>query len=126
MPLGKLVLNIRDRHARRDLARPYEMHRTLMNGYPYSPVEKRCDLLLRVEPSRTGPPVVIVQTREDPAGWAGLPGGYFLGPAESNPLDLLDSFTTRNFHLRHVKTESIELTTELIQEDRHVPLSVDS
>ncbi len=63
------------------------MHRTLMNGYPYPRVESRCDLLFRVEPSRTGTPVVLVQTRDDP-DWSQLPGGYLRGPAECKPFDL--------------------------------------
>jgi CRISPR system Cascade subunit CasE len=88
MFLSKLTLNIRDRLVRRDLARPYEMHRTLMNSYSYPRVENRCDLLFRVEPSRCGPPVVIVQTREDPGEWAGLADGYMLKPAESKLLEL--------------------------------------
>ena len=87
MFLSKLSLNPHSLPARRDLARPYEMHRTLMNGYPYPRVEGRCDLLFRVEPSRTGPPVVLVQTRDDP-DWSRLPDGYLLGPAPCKPLDL--------------------------------------
>ena len=76
MFLSKLVLNIRDRQARRDLARPYEMHRTLMNGYPYPRVEDRCDLLFRVEPSRTGAAGrPRANSRSSPTGRR-LPAGY--------------------------------------------------
>jgi CRISPR system Cascade subunit CasE len=88
MFLSKLTLNVRDRLVRRDLVRPYEMHRTLMNSYPYPRVENRCDLLFRVELSRDGPPVVLVQTRNDPGGWPGLDDGYLLRKAESKSLDL--------------------------------------
>lgn len=87
MFLSKLILNLRNPKARGDLARPYEMHRTLMNGYPHLRVEDRCDLLFRVEPSRTGPPVVLVQTSDDP-DWPRLPAGYLLAPAKCRPLDL--------------------------------------
>lgn len=87
MFLSKLVLNLRDRQARRDLARPYDMHRTLMNGYPYPRVEHRCDLLFRVEASRTGPPVMLVQTRDEP-DWAVLPAGYLLELAVCKPFNL--------------------------------------
>lgn len=88
MYLSKLTLNIRDRQTRHDLARPYEMHRTLMNSYLHPRVANRCDLLFRVEPSRNGPPVVLVQTREDPGEWTGFPAGYLLGPAVCKPLKL--------------------------------------
>src|SRR5438105_1758870 len=64
MFLSKLALNLRNPKTRCDLARPYEMHRTLMNNYPHARVEHRCDLLFRVEPSRSGPPIVLVQTRD--------------------------------------------------------------
>jgi CRISPR system Cascade subunit CasE len=88
MFLSRLSLNLRDRQARFDLARPYEMHRTLMNGYPHARVDNRCDLLFRVEPTRTGPPIVLVQTRAAPQ-WSQLPNGYLLEPAEPpKPLDL--------------------------------------
>ncbi len=40
MFLSKLVLNLRHPKVRCDLARPYEMHRSLMKGYPYPRVEK--------------------------------------------------------------------------------------
>jgi CRISPR system Cascade subunit CasE len=88
MFLSKLTLNIRDRQVCRDLARPYEMHRTLMNCYPYPRVENRCDLLFRVEPSQNGAPVVLVQTREESGEWRGLPDGYLLRRAESRSLAL--------------------------------------
>ena len=52
MFLSKLVLNIRDRQARCDLARPYELHRTLWRAFPdddpgrvlfrIDPIEWRC------------------------------------------------------------------------------------
>jgi CRISPR system Cascade subunit CasE len=96
MFLTKLVLNLRSSMARRDLARPYEMHRTLMNSYPHQRTENRCDLLYRVDPSRNGPPVVLVQTRADP-DWTRLPPGYLLGKAESKLFELV---VTTGQHLR--------------------------
>lgn len=44
-------------------------------------------MLFRVEPSRSGQPVVLVQTRDNP-DWSGLPRCYLLGPAESKRCDL--------------------------------------
>jgi CRISPR system Cascade subunit CasE len=58
-----------------------------MNSYPHPRVEQRCDLLFRVEPSRNGPPVVLVQTRDRP-DWSRLAPGYLVGPPDFKPLDL--------------------------------------
>lgn len=108
MFLSKLTLNIRDRLVRRDLARPYELHRTLMNSYPFPRVENRCDLLFRVEPSQDGPPIVLVQTRDDPAGWTGLAQGYLLRTIQTKPLDLPVSSGQRlRFRLRANPTKRV-------------------
>jgi CRISPR system Cascade subunit CasE len=113
MFLSKLVLNTRDRQTRYDLARPYEMHRTLMNGYPHPRVENRCDLLFRVEPSRMGPPVVLVQTREDPTEWSGLPINYLLEPAHCKPFELFIPAGQRlRFRLRANPTKRVAAKNE--------------
>jgi CRISPR system Cascade subunit CasE len=117
MFLSKLVLNLRNPQARSELARPYEMHRTLMNGYPHSRVEHRCDLLFRVEPSRTGPPIVLVQTRDDPK-WSQLSGGYLLAAPESKPFGL--SVTTGQrlrFRLRANPTKRVASKNERLGKD---------
>jgi CRISPR system Cascade subunit CasE len=115
MFLSKLVLNLRNSKARFDLARPYELHRTLMNGYSYPRVEQRCDLLFRVEPSRTGPPVVLVQTREDPGEWPRLSSGYLLGPASCKPLALSFAVGQRlRFRLRANPTKRVAAKNERI------------
>jgi CRISPR system Cascade subunit CasE len=112
MFLNKLVLNIRDRQARRDLARPYDMHRTLMNSYSYPRGENRCDLLFRVEPSRHGPPAALVQTREEP-DWSALPAGYLLGKAESKRFDLAVTPGQRlRFRLRANPTKRVAAKNE--------------
>jgi CRISPR system Cascade subunit CasE len=60
MFLSKLVLNACDRQARSDLARPYEMHRTLWRAFP-EPDPGR--VLFRVDTDRTGDnPTVLVQS----------------------------------------------------------------
>ena len=53
MFLSKLILNARDRQARHDLARPYEMHRTLWRAFPENDPGR---ILFRVDPDRTGEP----------------------------------------------------------------------
>lgn len=86
MFLSKLVLNLRNPKARRDLGSAYELHRTLMSGYPYSRDEHRCDLLFRVESTRMRPPIVLVQTQTEP-DWSRLPAGYLLCRADFKSLD---------------------------------------
>jgi len=79
-----------------------------MNGYPYPRVENRCDLLFRVEPSNNGPPVVLVQTRDDPDRWSHLPEGYLLAPAECKAINLLVNAGQRlRFRLRANPTKRV-------------------
>lgn len=66
MWLSKLVLNPRSKAARRDLANPYEMHRTLSWAVAEALRARRERLLWRMEPVRFGSPVVLVQTLTKP------------------------------------------------------------
>lgn len=76
MWISKLVLNLRSRAARRDLANPYEMHRTLSRAVSEVLKEGRERLLWRLEPTRAyEPPVVLVQTLTEP-DWGVLEEGY--------------------------------------------------
>lgn len=76
MWLTKLVLNPASRAARRDLANPYEMHRTLSKAVSRALEEGRERLLWRLEPARgLEPPVVLVQTLTEP-DWSVLDEGY--------------------------------------------------
>ena len=82
MYLSRLTLNPRTRRVQRELANPYELHRTLMRAYPEDlPEEER--VLFRVESdARSGVPVVLLQSRARPDwAWLGDPGarGYLLG-----------------------------------------------
>ena len=65
MLLHKVLLDLRCKEARRDIADPYEMHSTLCRAF--SIPEKKCPsgtFLWRLEPenSNTGMPIVIVQS----------------------------------------------------------------
>ena len=86
MYLSKLILNPRNAGARRDAARPYELHRTLMRALEDA-AEKR--LLFRLEPERgPGGPVVLVQTHARPEWSPLLENGYLLradGPKPFEP-----------------------------------------
>lgn len=76
MWISKLVLNPRSKAARRDLASPYEMHRTLSRAVSEPIKEGRERLLWRLEPTRTvDAPVVLVQTLNEP-DWSVLEDDY--------------------------------------------------
>lgn len=66
MYLSKIALNWRCEQARRDLANPYEMHRTLSWIVAEALVERKERLLWRVELRRREPPVVLIQTLTRP------------------------------------------------------------
>jgi len=113
MFLSKLMLNPQAPLGRRDLAHPYEMHRTLMNAYPYPRTDNQCDVLFRVDPARTGPPVVLVQTQEDPARWSKLPNRYLVGQAECKLFDLaVISGQRLRFRLRANPTKRVAAKNE--------------
>lgn len=71
MELTRIVLNLADRHARGDLADPYQMHSTLARAFPTAPDAAPARFLWRSEPGGTGPPIVLVQGRI-PGQWAEL------------------------------------------------------
>lgn len=76
MWISKLKLDLRSRAARRDLANPYELHRTLCRAVSQGLKDGRERLLWRLEPTRTTePPVVLVQTFSFP-DWGALDPGY--------------------------------------------------
>jgi len=76
MWVSKLVLNPASKAARRDLANPYEMHRTLSKAVSEALKEGGERLLWRLEPTRgLEPPVVLVQTLTKP-DWSVLEEGY--------------------------------------------------
>jgi CRISPR system Cascade subunit CasE len=104
MYLSKLTLNPRTRRVQRELANPYELHRTLMSAFPdkLPPGER---LLFRVDvDERTGVPTVLLQSHSAPDwAWLGDPraNGYLLRAPESKPFEV--GFTpgqTLAFHLR--------------------------
>jgi CRISPR system Cascade subunit CasE len=85
MFLSKLILNIRDRQARCDLGRPYDMHRTLWRAFPDRDPGR---ILFRIDADRAGaPPVVLVQSDLRPQ-WERLDARgarYLLAPPEFKP-----------------------------------------
>jgi len=86
MYLSRLILNPRTRRVQRELANPYELHRTVMRGFPESlPSGER--VLFRIDTdARTGTPTLLVQSHHAP-DWCGLAGrtGYLLEPPALPP-----------------------------------------
>src|SRR5262249_44669039 len=82
MFLSRLCLNGRSRQVRRDLAQPYEMHRTLWRGFPAHDPGR---ILFRVDSDRTGMrPAVLVQSDNRPE-WEALEelgSDYLLAPPD--------------------------------------------
>lgn len=80
--LSRLILNPANPRARRELANVYELHRTVMGGFPEQlPDDER--VLFRLEGDGDSRPVLLVQSQTAP-DWGGLPAGYL---APTDPFD---------------------------------------
>lgn len=109
MYLTRLSLNLRSRQVQRDLANRYELHRTLLSGFPQTlPAGER--ILYRVEEdARAGIVTVLLQSLNLP-DWQKLPENYLLHPAEVKPFEVaLSAGQTLRFRLlanptRRIKT----------------------
>ncbi|HNT77098.1 MAG TPA: type I-E CRISPR-associated protein Cas6/Cse3/CasE [Anaerolineae bacterium] len=91
MYLSRLTLDPRNRRVQKELANPYELHRTLMSVFPETlPEGER--VLFRVDvDDRTGVPTVLLQSHGQPDwAWLGDPraNGYLLRAPESKPFEL--------------------------------------
>ena len=90
MYLSRLILNERNRDARRDLADCQKLHRTIMAAFPQAPAAQEArehfGVLHRLDAGRDGHPVLLVQSRAAP-DWSRLPAGYLLdsGGEPANP-----------------------------------------
>lgn len=75
--LARLSLNLNNRAVRRDLADPYDMHRTLCRAAVAEP-DRLTPFLWRLEESRFDePPVLLVQAAQ-PLNWRALPADFAL------------------------------------------------
>ena len=88
MYLSRLMLNRSNRRVQREVANPYEMHRSLMRAFPDNLKEGEERVLFRLEPARGGRLVVLVQSWALP-DWSCLAApeyrGYLLPVDEPNP-----------------------------------------
>lgn len=91
MYLSKLELNPRQREARRDLAQPYELHRTLARAFATpagQDYRAAHGVLFRLEGAAPGGrPVVLVQSLTAP-DWSALPTSYTVQLVPVKPLTL--------------------------------------
>ena len=85
MYLSQLILNPRSRQVRSELARPYELHRTVMSAF--APKAEGERVLFRLDLSASdGIPRLLVQSRDEP-DWSKLQSkdGYLLNLPGGNP-----------------------------------------
>lgn len=79
MYLSRLILNLRSRQVQREIANPYEMHRTILRAFP-TPLGEAERVLYRLElNSPAGGPLLLVQSQE-------MPDWTWLGTADHNYL----------------------------------------
>ncbi len=89
MYLSCLMLNPRHKRAQRELAHPYELHRTVLSAFaPALPAGER--VLFRVDtPRGNASPALLVQSQTEPDWrWADALPGYLLCPAQYKPIEL--------------------------------------
>lgn len=91
MHISRVILNMRHSRARRDVAVPYDLHRTLVTQV-FGDRERAGRLLFRIEPEREsrehGGPVVLLQSAGALPDWSRLDEGYAIaidGPRPFQP-----------------------------------------
>jgi len=88
MYLSRLILNPRSRRVQREVAEPYQMHRSIMRAFPDSLDEEAERVLFRLETARTIALALLVQSLTLPDwSWLAEPEarGCLLPVGEPNP-----------------------------------------
>jgi CRISPR system Cascade subunit CasE len=89
MYLSRLILNPRNRRVQRELAEPYELHRSVMRAFPDDLQADEERVLFRVDQdAHGGPPTLLVQSWTQPDwSWLGEEGAraYLLPVDVPNP-----------------------------------------
>lgn len=113
MVLSKLLLNPRSPQVQAELVNLYEMHRTMMSGFPDG-VKTRERVLYRLE-ARQQPPylTVLVQSESMPDWQRLLQKGYLLAPSEAKSFQMV-FIAGQNFAFRLVANP-----TRKIKDDRN-------
>jgi CRISPR system Cascade subunit CasE len=89
MYLTRLILNPRHRRVQREIAEPYQMHRSIMRAFPEDLDREQERVLFRLEAPRGGAPLLLVQSLAAP-DWSWLDHddgarGYLLADSDPNP-----------------------------------------
>ena len=103
MYLSRLILNPRNRRVQRELAEPYQMHKSLMRCFPDGLDREKERVLFRVDADpRTGTLTVLLQSTLEP-GWDWLEEdgarGYLL-PDHLLPPDINQNPATKTVDLQ--------------------------
>jgi len=82
MYLSRLILDTKSRSVRRDMSDCQQMHRTILSAFPDLGLKgidarQQFGVLHRLDASRAGVPVLLVQSNEKP-DWSRLPAGYLI------------------------------------------------
>ncbi len=88
MYLSQLILNPRSRRVQREIAEPYQMHRSIMRAFPDGLTEGDERVLFRLDAGRDGVLTLLVQSWTLPDwSWLAEPKaqGYLLPVGEPNP-----------------------------------------
>jgi CRISPR system Cascade subunit CasE len=88
MYLSRLILNPRNRRVQKEVAQPYQMHKSLMRAFPDNLAKGDERVLFRLETARTGALILLVQSLTLPDwSWLAEPDarGYLLPVDELNP-----------------------------------------
>ncbi len=95
MFLSQLSLNIHKPEVHRDLASPYEMHRTLMRAFPNRDDGGAGRVLFRIDVSRDEdrPPVVLVQSEREP-DWSTVTQRDYASVSGPKHIELVGSEST--------------------------------
>ena len=102
MYLSRLFLNPRSRQVQSEVARPYQMHKTLLRAFPTPlPPNERVLFRLEIHPRR-GYPVILVQS-QTPPDWTPLvhaDGGRYLLPSHDLPPGIDENPQVKELTLR--------------------------
>ncbi len=124
MYLTRLLLNPASADAQRDLASPYQLHKTLAKAFPDPESEQhraRHGILFRIEQATSEGAPVLVQSATEPS-WDLLPQGYALrvdGPKAFDPT-LAEG---QHLSFRFVANPTVRKTPPGKKNGRRVPLS---
>lgn len=88
MYLSRLVLNPTSRAVQQDLSNPYQLHRTVMSGFPPL-LTKHERVLYRLEMQRAEPQISVLVQSHDQPNWSRLEDrDYLARPAEVKTFNL--------------------------------------